>query len=85
MNPEATNVTAPMLPPRRFRMDEPMHPLQIAGFRKMSFAQKLDLITMMRETGIGLRVAGLRMRHPDWPEEKLETEARRAAMHASTG
>jgi len=66
------------------RLDEPMHPVQIAGFRKMSVARKLELITMMRETGIALRVAGLRMRHPDWPEEKLETEARRAAMYAST-
>jgi hypothetical protein len=64
--------------------DNPMHPVQIAGFRKMSIAQKFDLITMMRETGIGLRIAGLRMRHPDWSEEKLETEARRAALHAST-
>ena len=70
--------------PRVIGMDEPMHPVQIAGFRRMSVAQKLDRITMMREAGIGLRVAGLRMRHPDWPEEKLETEARRAAMYAST-
>lgn len=64
--------------------DEPMHPVQIAGFRKMSVARKIEIITMMRETGIHLRIAGLRMRHPDWPEEKLETEARRAAMYAST-
>lgn len=68
----------------RIACDEPMHPVQIAGFRKMSVAQKLDVITSMREMGINLRIAGLRMRHPEWPEEKLETEARRAAMHAST-
>lgn len=61
-----------------------MHPVQIAGFRKMSVAQKLEVIAMMREMGIGLRIAGLRMRHPDWSEEKLEVEARRAAMYAST-
>ena len=71
-------------PVRRSGFDEPMHPVQIAGFRKMSIGRKLELITMMREAGIGLRIAGLRMRHPDWPEEKLEIEARRAAMHAST-
>ena len=64
--------------------DNPMHPVQIAGFRKMSIAKKIEIITMMRETGIGLRIAGLRMRHPDWSEEKLETEARHAAFHAST-
>ena len=48
----------------------PMHPVQIAGFRKMSIAQKFDIITMMRETGIKLRIAGMRMRHPDWSGEK---------------
>ena len=75
--PEAARV-------ERSGFNEPMHPVQIAGFRKMSVARKIEIITMMRETGIGLRIAGLRMRHPDWSEEKLETEARRAAIHAST-
>jgi hypothetical protein len=69
--------------PRRNR-DEPMHPVQIAGFRKMSVAQKFATITAMREMGIKLRIVGLRMRHPDWSDEKLETEARKAAMYAST-
>jgi len=64
--------------------DNPMHPVQIAGFRKMSIAKKFDLITTMREMGIKLRIAGMRMRHPDWAEEMLETEARKAAMYAST-
>ncbi|MEO6785749.1 MAG: hypothetical protein ABI318_06415 [Chthoniobacteraceae bacterium] len=64
--------------------DEPMHPVQIAGFRKMSVAQKFDAITAMREMGIKLRIVGLRMRQRDWPEEKLEAEARKAAMYGST-
>jgi hypothetical protein len=84
MNPGPTKATAPAPHSRRYGMDEPMHPVQIAGFRKMRVAKKIEMITMMRETGIGLRIAGLRMRHPDWSEEKLETEARRAALHAST-
>jgi hypothetical protein len=64
--------------------DEPLHPVQIAGLRRMTFGQKMEIITMMREAGIGLRIAGLRMRNPDWTESQLETEARRAAMYAST-
>ena len=68
----------------RSGFDEPMHPVQIAGFRKMSVAQKFDTITAMRKMGIKLRIVGLRMRHRDWSEEKLETEARKAAMYAST-
>ena len=64
--------------------DNPMHPVQIAGFRKMSIAKKFDIITTMRETGIKLRIAGMRMRHPDWTDEKLEAEARKTAMYACT-
>jgi hypothetical protein len=79
---ESTALGDGKVPPGRF--DEPMHPVQIEGFRAMSIARKFDLITTMRETGIKLRIAGMRMRHPDWSEEKLETEARRAAMYAST-
>ena len=63
---------------------EPLHPVQIAGFRKMTVAQKVSMIWSMRESAIGLRMAGLRMRHPDWSEEKLELEARRWALYAST-
>jgi hypothetical protein len=65
-------------------IEEPMNAIQIAGFRKMSVGRKLEIIMMMREAGIDLRMTGLRMRHPDWPPEKTETEARRAAMYAST-
>lgn len=83
MNP-ADSTTSATAGPWRIARDEPMHPVQIAGFRKMSVAQKFDAITSMREMGIQLRIAGLRMRHPEWSGEKLETEARRAAMHAST-
>lgn len=72
------------MPARTSHTDEPLHPAQIAGLRKMTAGQKLEIITMMRETGIGLRIAGLRMRYPDWSEEALELEARRAALYAST-
>ncbi len=83
MNP-ADNTAPEKAEVRENYFDNPMHPVQIAGFRKMSIAKKFDLITTMRETGIKLRIAGMRMRHPDWPDEKLETEARRSAMYANT-
>ena len=65
-------------------MDIEMHPVQVAGFRKMTAAQKVEVMTMMRELLIAMRRAGLRMRHPDWDEEKLEYEARAWAIYAST-
>jgi hypothetical protein len=65
-------------------MIEPVHPLQIEGFRRMTPAQKLSMTAALYEAGIQLRVAGLRMAHPDWPVERLEHEARRSLLHAGT-
>lgn len=65
-------------------MIERLHPLQIEGFRRMTPAQKLSMTAALYEAGIQLRVAGLRMAHPDWPVERLEHEARRSLLHAGT-
>jgi hypothetical protein len=65
-------------------MDEAMHPVQIEGFRRMTPAEKLKMVAALYETGIRLRVAGLRMTHPEWSEDRLDLEARRALMYAGT-
>ena len=48
-------------------MLEPLHPVQIEGFKRMTPAQKLQMVAELYATGIRLRVEGLRMAHPDWP------------------
>ena len=63
---------------------EAMHPLQVEGFRRMTPAEKLEMVAALYETGIRLRVAGLRMTHPDWSDEHLDFEARRSLMYAGT-
>ncbi|MCC6472361.1 MAG: hypothetical protein IT514_01325 [Burkholderiales bacterium] len=65
-------------------MDETPHPLQLEGLRRMTPAQKLEMVCALYEAGIQLRVAGLRTTHPDWPREKLEFEARRSLTYAGT-
>lgn len=65
-------------------MLEPIHPLQLEGFKRMTPAQKLRMVADLYESGIGLRVAGLRLAHPDWPEERLDREARRSLLYAGT-
>ena len=65
-------------------MEEPIHPVQAEGFRRMTAAEKLRMVAQLYEAGIRLRVAGLRMAHPDWPDERLEREARRALLYAGT-
>jgi len=65
-------------------MLEPIHPVQIEGFRRMTPAQKLKMVADLYETGIRLRMAGLRLAHPDWPDKRLEREARRSLLYAGT-
>jgi Rv0078B-related antitoxin len=65
-------------------MDEPMHPVQLEALRRATPAQKLATVAALYEAGIRLRVAGLRMTHPDWSDEQLDFEARRSLRHAGT-
>jgi hypothetical protein len=65
-------------------MPESIHPVQIEGFRRMTAAEKLRMVADLYETGIRLRMAGLRMTHPDWSDERLEREARRSLLYAGT-
>lgn len=65
-------------------MEEPIHPVQLEGFKRMTPAQKLQMVADLYQAGIRLRVAGLRMTRPDWPQERLELEARRALLYAGT-
>jgi len=50
----------------------------------MTPAEKIQRVAELYEAGIRLRMAGLRMTHPDWPDERLELEARRSLRHAGT-
>ena len=67
-----------------FKMDETIHPKQLEGFRRMTPAQKLRMVADLYEAGIQLRVAGLRIAHPDWPPERLDRHARESLRHAGT-
>ncbi len=65
-------------------MNEPMHPVQLEGFRRMTPAQKLQMVADLYAAGIALKAAGLRMAHPDWPAARLDLEARRSLLYAGT-
>jgi len=65
-------------------MQDYIHPVQLEGFRRMTPAEKLQMVADLYHAGIELRMAGLRMTHPDWPRERLEFEARRGLLYAGT-
>ncbi len=65
-------------------MLDPIDLLQIERLRRMTPAQKLERVAELYETEIRQRMAGLRLTHPDWSNERLEREARRSLLYAST-
>jgi len=63
-------------------MLEPIDPVQIEGLRRMTPPRRLKMVAELYETEIRLRMAGLRLTHPDWSDERLEQEARRSLLFA---
>lgn len=50
----------------------------------MTPEEKLQRVAQLYEAGVQLKAAGLRLAHPDWPQERLELEARRSLLYAGT-
>lgn len=65
-------------------MDEPIHPVHLEALKRATPAQKLEAVAALYEAGIRLRMAGLRMTHPEWTDEQLESAARLSLRHAGT-
>ena len=65
-------------------MHEPIDPVQVEALRRMSPAEKLQMVCDLYKAGIRLRAAGLRMAHPDWTQEQAEREARTSLLYAGT-
>jgi len=65
-------------------VEEPIHPVQLEALKRASPAEKIEAVAALYRAAIRLRVEGLRMTHPDWPEERLDFEARRAFRLAGT-
>jgi hypothetical protein len=65
-------------------MPEPLHPVQIEGFRRMTPAQKLRMVADLYDAGIRLKAAGLGLKHPQWSVQQCLFEARRSLLYAGT-
>ena len=63
-------------------MDVEMHPVQIAGFRKMSVARKWELMSEMYHFAVAMKATQLRKKHLDWSASELDRAARRSILHA---
>lgn len=78
MNTEETpDPLAIQQPCRRYGIDEAMHPVQVAGFRRMTTGQKLDAISHMYRLGRWMLTTQIRTKHPDWDQTAIEREVSR--------
>jgi len=57
--------------------DEQTSPEQIAAWRAMTGARRLQLAEQLHWSARTMKLAGLRHQHPDWPEPRLQEEVRR--------
>ena len=53
---------------------EPLHPIQREALRRMSPAEKWSISLGLLETATQARLAALRQAHPDWTEDRLQSE-----------
>lgn len=69
---------------RNYAADEAMHPMQIAAYQRMSFAEKLDDLAQLYWAAREAAASGARMRHPEWSEEQIEREVRERMLYGAT-
>jgi hypothetical protein len=64
--------------------DEQASPEQIAIFRRWTPQQRWRVANRLYWTARRHKAAFLHSQHPDWPEQKVESEVRRIFLHART-
>ena len=64
--------------------DEQASPKQIEILRAMPGERRLRLAELLYWSARKWKIAGLRAQHPDWPQERLDAEARLIFLHART-
>ena len=74
------------MPPqkRNYAADEPMHPMQIRGYRKMTPAEKLTALAQFHASTCEFFASGVRMRHPEYTEDQVRREVRASILYGAT-
>ena len=62
--------------------DEQATPKQIEILRAMPGERRLRLAEELYWSARRMKIAGVRAQHPDWSEDRLQSEVRRIFLHA---
>jgi hypothetical protein len=63
-------------------MSDDLLPIQIDALRRMTPAERFERGLKFLQLTREWLAAGVRQRHPEWPEEKIMAETRRLIDHA---
>lgn len=63
---------------------EPLHPVQIAALKNMSDATKLEIVQNLIDTARSLKKSQFMTNHPEWSEEKLQSELKNIFLYTTT-
>jgi len=63
-------------------LDEVMHPAQIAAMRRLTISERFALGLRFLRSARAWLASGIRARHPEWDEERVAAEVRRATTNA---
>jgi hypothetical protein len=58
-------------------LDEQPSPIQIAIWRGMSSERRMQLLGLLDNSLRALKAAGIQAQHPNWSDERMNTEVRR--------
>ena len=58
--------------------------IQIEIYKKMSPADKWQEMLKLRRTAWMVKKGGLKLQHPDWPDERVESRVREIFLYATT-
>jgi len=65
-------------------MDEPLHPAQVAAYRKMSAEQKIEQAIALYWSARHLKTEAIRLQHPEWTEAQVRARVREIFLFATT-
>ena len=71
-------------PCRRYGLEEAIHPVQIAAFRRMSAGQKLDALAQMYRMSRQMLANRVWRQHPEWDAATVEREVSRLFAYGTS-
>lgn len=65
-------------------ISEELHPIQVAGYARMTPTQKHRVFLVLLDGILGIKREALRQQHPEWSEVEVRREVARMVRYGTT-